>query len=136
MSLSAAASGDDGGEAVAVALVCRLEPSTDLNVRRFERRRHGIQGVAVTIQGGGWSPPRSLRTAAGGRGSIGGNAQSSQLSAPPVRYSVGRVSKKFFSLRIETCSDIQGKRCSAPSYTRGSSMLLARWLAYHFAVSM
>lgn len=42
-------------------------------------------------------------------------AQSSQLSAPPVRYSVGRVSKKFFSLRIETCSDIHGKRCSAPS---------------------
>ena len=71
-----------------------------------------------------------------GQSGCGGNAQSSQLSAPPVRYSVGRVSKKFFSLRIETCSDIQGKRCSAPSYTRGSPMLLARWLAYHFAVSM
>jgi hypothetical protein len=34
-----------------------------------------------------------------------------------VRYSNGRVSKKLFSLPIETCSDIHGKRCSTPSYT-------------------
>ncbi len=44
----------------------------------------------------------------------------SQERAPPVWYSVTRVSKKFFSLRRLACSSSQGRAFSAPG--KGSSM--------------
>jgi hypothetical protein len=48
------------------------------------------------------------------------NAKSSQsqLIAPPVWYSVTRVSKKFFSLHRLVCSSIQGRVSRCPTFGR------------------
>lgn len=63
-----------------------------------------------------------VRTAAVSRraasADFSGFAQS-HTSAPPVWYSVTRVSKKFFSLRRFTCSSSQGSAFAAPG--QGSS---------------
>ena len=47
-------------------------------------------------------------------------ALQSQLSAPPVWYSMTRVSKKFFSFLRSIISDIQGKGLDAPENNRSS----------------
>jgi hypothetical protein len=47
-------------------------------------------------------------------------ALQSQLSAPPVWYSMTRVSKKFFSFLRSIISDIQGKGLDAPENSRSS----------------
>jgi hypothetical protein len=53
----------------------------------------------------------------------------SQLSAPPVWYSVTRVSKKFFSFFRSSTSDIQGKGLVAPAYCSGRPIWEQRRLA-------
>ena len=53
----------------------------------------------------------------------------SQLKAPPVWYSVTRVSKKFFSFFRSRTSDIHGKGLLTPGYCSGRPIWLQRRLA-------
>src|SRR5699024_7857802 len=84
----------------------------------------GLQGCSAavcTCRGMRWSCFFACRLSVvgcpGGGGcaaALPGFSQSSQFRAPPVWYSMTRVSKKFFSLLRSTISDIHGNGFSAP----------------------
>lgn len=56
----------------------------------------------------------------------------SQLSAPPVWYSITRVSKKFFSFFRSMISDIHGNGLVVPGYSSFRPIWVRRRLAMNF----
>src|SRR5690349_21657429 len=83
----------------------------------------------------GTSSPRSsekMRSLA----ALGMTHRHSQLSAPPVWYSVTRVSKKFFSFLRSMTSLIHGNGFSAPGYSCLMPICAQRRLAMNFRYSL
>ena len=60
------------------------------------------------------------------------NLDQSQLNAPPVWYSITRVSKKFFSFFKSMISLIHGNGLVVPGYSSFKPICVKRRLAMNF----
>ena len=103
----------------------RISPDCRCCSRRFCRRRGRY---ALSLHPTAAACMRAAHCAGAGVVALLHRYQS-QLSAPPVWYSMTRVSKKFFSFLRSIISDIHGKGLDAPENSRSRPICWQRRLA-------